>query len=329
MLAAPEEQRRQAQPSELEARPGPLHTVTRPSPRGERATLPRRALRNILVLSAVATLVVVLVMLVGLGGWRYYRTPLAARGYSPAHKVLGPSGTVGLALGISGSALMLAMQAYSLRKRWKRLGTLGKLPRWLEFHIFCGILGPVLVTFHTSFKFNGIVSVAYWSMLLVVASGFVGRYLFVRIPKSIRGQELTYAEVEQQAVELRSNLLQTSLPPALMTLVDAFEARVLPPAGTDPGWHGIIFGELRLRYELSRLRRRIRRAGVAPALLHKVVDLIADRAVLLRRLAYLKRTKKLFEMWHVFHRPLAYVMLLIVIIHVGTVVYLGYAFGRG
>jgi len=327
VVAAPEQQRLPKEPTAPEARP-PLRTVTEPSRGAERSPLPRRALRNVLVLAALATLAVVLVMLVGLGGWAYYRIPLAQRGYSPTHKVLGPSGTAGLALGVSGSALMLVMQAYSLRKKWKRIGGWGKLPRWLEFHIFCGILGPVLITFHTSFKFNGIVSVAYWSMLLVVASGFVGRYLFVRIPKSIRGQELTYAEVEQQAVELRASLLQAALSPALLTRVDAFESRVIPPKGSTPRWRDIVLGDLRLRWELMRLRREIRHAGVAPAQLHRVIDLIADRAVLLRRLTYLKKTKKLFEMWHVFHRPLAYVMLLIVIIHVATVTYLGYAFGH-
>ena len=328
MVAAPEKQHELERPGAPETWPGALRAVTEAPRKPERPPLPRRALRNVLVLAALASIALVIAILVGLHGWSYYRTPLASRGYAPAHKVLDPSGTAGLAFGITGSALMLIMQVYSLRKKWKRLGTLGKLPRWLEFHIFCGILGPVLITFHTSFKFNGIVSVAYWSMILVVASGFVGRYLFVRIPKSIRGQELTYTEVEQQAAELRTSLLETSLPPALMTLVDAFEARVLPAKGSDPGWHGILLGELKLRYHLARLRHEIRRAGVAPGLLHRAVDLIADRAVLLRRLAYLKKTKKLFEMWHIFHRPLAYVMLVIVAIHVVTVVYLGYAFGH-
>ena len=69
----------------------------------------------------------------------------------------------------------------------KRLRDAGRMKTWLEVHVFCGIVGPVLVTFHTSFKFNGIVSVAYWSMVAVVLSGFVGRYLYVRIPRSIRG----------------------------------------------------------------------------------------------------------------------------------------------
>jgi hypothetical protein len=328
LVATPNSQQaaeRQVAPA---TRPAPLRAVTPPSRGVERFPLPRRALRNVLVLSALASLVLVAVVLVGLGGWRYYRTPLAERGYAPAHEVLDPSGSAGLAFGITGSALMLVMQAYSLRKKWKRLGTLGKLPRWLEFHIFCGIVGPVFITFHTSFKFNGIVSVAYWSMLLVVASGFVGRYLFVRIPKSIRGQELSFAEVEQAAVDLRSRLLETSLPPALMNLVDAFEARALPAKGKATGWLGIIFGDLRLRFQIAGLRRQVRHAGVAPALLHQAIDLVAERAVLLRRLTYLKKTKKLFEMWHVFHRPLAYVMLVIVAIHIATVVYLGYAFAR-
>jgi len=48
--------------------------------------------------------------------------------------------------------------------------------------------------------------------------------------------------------------------------------------------------------------------------------------VLLRRIAYLRQTRKLFELWHVFHRPLAAVMLAIVIVHVATAIYLGYGF---
>ena len=175
MVVAVHKQRPGEEAVEAAPGPAPLRPIAPARRKPERGALPRKALRNVRVLSALATVAVVLVIMVGLGGWRYYRTPLALRGYAPAYKVHGPSGSVGLALGVGGSALMLLMQVYSLRKKWKRLGHLGKLPRWLEFHIFCGILGPVLITFHTSFKFNGIVSVAYWSMLLVVASGFVGR----------------------------------------------------------------------------------------------------------------------------------------------------------
>jgi hypothetical protein len=305
-----------------------LRVVQPPPQKPKPGGFPARAIRNALLLALLVTIAVSATMLFALNGWHYYRTPLGVRGYTPEHRLLRPSGHVGLALGISGVALMLLMQSYSVRKRVHRLNRLGSLPRWLEFHIFCGIVGPVLITFHTSFKFNGIVSVAYWSMLLVVASGFVGRYLFVRIPKSIRGQELTYAEVEERAADLKTRLIETRLPLDLLKQVGTFEKRVLPTIGSDPGWRGIVFGELKLRFRIGQLRRQIRRAGVNHRLLHEAVALIAERAVLLRRLAYLKKTKKLFELWHIFHQPLAYVLLLIVTLHVTTAIYFGYAFGR-
>ena len=46
---------------------------------------------------------------------------------------------------------------------------------WLEFHIFLCTVGPLLVLYHTAFKFGGIVSVSFWSMVLVVLSGVAGK----------------------------------------------------------------------------------------------------------------------------------------------------------
>ncbi len=306
--------------------------AARREPAPARPTTPRPhrsgPTHGVLVLSFLVTALVVVGILAGLRGWTYYRTPLRVRGYAPAHKLLRPSGQVGLALGVTGSLLMVMMQAYSLRKRVRSLAKVGSLPRWLDFHIFCGILGPVLITFHTSFKFNGVVSVAYWSMVLVLLSGFVGRYLYVRIPKSIRGQELTVAQVEERAAELKADLVAMRLPKHLTDEVEEFEARVVPPRDHEARLGGLWFGEARIRLALRTLRKRVRHDGVGARTLHDVLALTAERALLLRRLAYLRRTKKLFELWHVFHRPLAYVMLVIVVVHVATAVYFGYAFGR-
>ena len=49
----------------------------------------------------------------------------------------------------------------------------------------------------------------------------------------------------------------------------------------------------------------------------------------MRRIAFLGRTRKLFELWHVLHKPLVYVMLAIAAVHVFVAVYFGYAPGRG
>ena len=286
-----------------------------------------RALSSALLLAAVAIALTAAAVLVGLDGWGYYSTPLRVRGYADAHRLLRPSGTAGHLMGIIGVALMLAMQLYTVRKRRPRTRWPGSLSFWLEFHIFCGLLGPALITLHTSFRFNGIVSVAFWSMVLVMASGFVGRYLYVRIPKTIRGSEISVGEIEERTRELKAVLVTTTLPVGLMLRIEAFEARETQLSSRLPTWTGLLFGELALRFRLNALRRAVARSGIDRTVLHDALALVAERAFLLRRIAYLKRTKKLFDLWHVLHKPLAYLMLVIVALHIATALYFGYALG--
>ena len=87
----------------------------------------------------------------------------------------------------------------------------------------------------------------------------------------------------------------------------------------------LFFGELRARIRLTMLRRRLARAGVDVRSLHECVSLAAERSTLARRAAHLQRTERLFELWHVFHRPLVYGMVVIVGLHVAIALYLGYA----
>ena len=277
------------------------------------------ALVNVLVISGVVILVLMVWVLSDLGGWQYYTTPLRIRGYAPQHKVLRPTGSVAHALGGIGLLMLTMPVLYSVRKKWKRLANLGSMKNWLEVHIFCGVVGPALVTVHTSLKFNGIVSVAYWSMAIVVLSGFVGRYWYVRIPKSIRGAELTHDEIRARAEELKAELAATTTQAGLRDLIHAVEQALEPSAAGAPPGH------FRVRRYLRRLRRDLQSAGADRRLIQLVSDTLAERVLLVRRLAYLNRTKKLFAMWHVFHLPLVYVMFGIAVLHVGVALYLGYA----
>jgi len=191
-------------------------------------------------------------------------------------------------------------------------------------HLFCGIVGPVLITLHTSFKFNGIVSAAYWSMMIVMLSGFAGRYLYVRIPRSLRGVELSRAELDGQASMVHDALATCVGHQQIMTTIDALERRAVPAPGRSASWGGLLFGEIGLRRALQRFGAALAASGLpqkdAAALLH----LTTERVLLLRRSVYLNRTKKAFAIWHVFHLPLVYVMLAIVTLHVGVALYLGY-----
>lgn len=277
------------------------------------------SLVNALLLGALVVLALTAWVLADLGGWDYYTTPLRVRGYAAPHRVLKPTGLVARPLGVTGLLMMVVPVLYGLRKRWRPLAWAGSLLVWLEVHIFCGMVGPALITYHTSFKFNGVISVAYWSMVAVMLSGFVGRYLFVRIPKSIRGAELSHDDIRDRTAELKRQIDATSLQPGLVSHLHAVEARLEPIALKST------FGPLIVWWRLRRLRLELRQAGVDRLLAARTTWAMAERAVLLRRLARLNRTRRLFSMWHVFHQPLVYVMFTIAALHVGIAVYLGYA----
>lgn len=284
--------------------------------------LSTKALSHVLVLAFGFLAAVAIVVLAVFGGWDYYRAPLGERGYLPQHEYLRPSGRVGLSLGIAGVVAMLGTLPYAVRKRWKRLSKVGSMKGWLETHIFFGVVGPVLITFHTSFKFNGLISVAYWLMAIVWTSGFIGRYLYVRIPRTIRGVEVTRGDLDARLDAVRLRLQR--VPEAAARELRAFEEAVTPAGGRAPGLLDLFFGELRARLRLWLLRRHLQAAGVDVAMMHEAVALAAERASLLRRQSHLERTKHLFELWHVFHRPLVYGLFAIVAIHIGVALFFGY-----
>jgi len=270
------------------------------------------SLLNVLVLAAAATVVLALLVFVDLDGWSYYATPLRVRGYAPLHATLKPSGSLAHPLGVAGFALLVVPVIYAVRKRWRRLARAGSMRAWLEIHIFCGIVGPALVTFHTAFKFNGLVSVAYWSMMAVMLSGFVGRYLYVRMPRTIRGVELSHdqihARIDQLTQDLASVTSDGGLPDRLRMIADA------------PGGLARRPGAIR-----RRVRRDLAAAGVRHSRAAAIADALAERAQLSRRLTQLNRTRTLFSAWHVFHQPLVYVMFAIAAVHASVALYFGYS----
>ncbi len=266
----------------------------------------RLPLTGALFLSVVVIVVVAAAVLVVDDGWHYYTTPLKIRAYQPEHRVLRPSGAVGETLGVVGLGMMIVPVLYAVRKRWSKAAGVGGMKAWLEVHVFCGTVGPALVTFHAALKFNGIIAVAYWSMVAVALSGFVGRYLYVRIPRSLRGTELSYADIESQAAGMLAEISSTGL-----------EVGALAGIRAGRGLAG--------RWDRGRAFRRLVADDLDEERASRVVRLAAERANLLRRLSQLARTRRLFGYWHEFHLPLVYVMFAIVLVHVALAVYFGYA----
>jgi hypothetical protein len=112
----------------------------------------------------------------------------------------------GHGLGVVGFLLMLMTETlYSLRKR-SRSVRWGRMSAWLQMHIFMGLVGPYLVLLHTSWKFNGLAGVTTLLTVVIVVSGFVGRYIFTRVPRTLEGLEIE-GTLSQEALKQARRLL--------------------------------------------------------------------------------------------------------------------------
>lgn len=131
----------------------------------------------------------------------------------------------GHSLGILGFLLMLMTETlYSLRKR-SRSARWGRMSSWLEFHIFTGLVGPFMVLLHTSWKFNGLAGITTLFTVVIVISGFVGRYIYTRVPRTTEGMiiEGTLSEAAlRQARRLMALWHTVHIPIGMALFVAAF-----------------------------------------------------------------------------------------------------------
>ena len=267
-------------------------------------------------------------LIIGLRGFGFYTAPAEERPFHEQYDSLKPTGFEGHGYGIVGTALIIGGVAiYSARKRIRMFRNIGKVKHFLEFHIFLCILGPILVTYHTTFKIGGLVAVSYWCMVAVVASGFIGRYLYVQIPKGIQGNELSAEELAQRGLRI-SELLQKTYGVGLDT-IGALDKIAIPSKKPSEMslWDAASFfivSDMTRRLRIRFLMRRLRKKGVGPKMLRTIRALANQRAVLIRRIAFLEQLRQVFHYWHVVHLPFSIVMFAILFLHVGVAIAFGY-----
>lgn len=273
------------------------------------------------------TIILGTLALINIAGWPYYRLSLAERVRSPLHPLLRPSGLVGQSAGILALLIFFFLWLYPLRKKYRWLAFTGSIARWLDIHILAAIGLPLLVAIHASWRFDGVVGLGYDAMLVVCASGVVGRYLYVRIPRSLTG---VAASREEVASERRTLITEI----AAATGLDPFSVeRTLAISGTSES-AGILRTLLHLlsddftRWRLTRaLKRRLRASSSGRKLDRELVNRVAALASreisLAQQLRMLDATKRLFGYWHVLHRPFAVTALIAVLIHVAVVIAVG------
>lgn len=244
---------------------------------------------------------------------------------------LTPETGAGYWLGIVGSSMMGLLLLYPLRKRLRSLVKWGRTPSWFRWHMILGIVGPALIMVHSNWTLASVnATVATVAMLIVVASGVIGRYLYTKVHMGLYGRKADVRQILADTTHLKE-LLGGDLPQTeqLIQELQAFEARVLTPRQgfISQTLAFLVFGIRRLMFR-GRIMRQVnatiaseaKRQGWTWATRRKRQALVREHLQIycgaLTKAVRLSVFERLFAAWHVLHMPLFFLLVAAVIVHI-------------
>jgi hypothetical protein len=230
-----------------------------------------------------------------------------------------PGKPISLVFGYAGFGIMLLTNLYIFRKRLKLLHGIGHLNNWLNFHIFCGLVGPTFILFHSNFKVRGLVAISFWSMIVSFASGVIGRYFYIQISKIkgdfVRESDAIWTRIMNYNTQQRINIAPEKL--------DKYKAHALQFAGAmnvsaNPvgAFFQSAWGDIRLLFSTIPAPAEMGDAGKY---------LFQNYAVSVRRSLTTDNFVRLMGYWHTFHMPFAVFMYIAAIFHIAAALILGVA----
>jgi len=236
----------------------------------------------------------------------------------------------GYALGIIGGSLMLLLMFYPLRKKLKFMQSWGKIKYWFQLHMIFGVLGPVLIVFHSNFGLGSTNSnLALFSMLIVASSGLIGRFFYTKIHFGLYGHKASLKELRQNLQLTKGNLgAHISLSPKIVRLLKNYEAFLLKKRFFL--LHFIFLPVVTFRAYMTARRIRwlvchdLKKQAYAnnwgDEMLHEfkqqAKDYLSDYFYCLRKTSQLGLYSRLFSWWHVLHLPLFIMLVVTGIVHV-------------
>lgn len=284
--------------------------------RGESASAPPRSL-----LARDSMLYAVLVLLV-LAVWR-----ASGQGWAP------PGSDRAYWLGVAGGVAMLLLLAYPLRKHVRALHGWGKVKWWLVAHMALGIGGPVMILLHANFRVGSLnAAVALYSMVVVAASGVVGRFLKLRVHRGLQGEECNLQQLQARA-GLAQDAARSRLAfaPGVEARLRAFEARERASCGwpararqvlllpSQQAWTYLRCA-VELRKVLDRLAVRRGWSALDRARYEKQFRRLVWRYLTaVTRVAQYTAFERAFALWHVAHVPFVYLLIGSAVVHVVAV----------
>lgn len=278
----------------------------------------RRGIRFTLTLSVALVVASVLLW----RAWDYYILPVGERAGHPEFRQLRPNGETGMLYGVVGTALIFTNLLYLARRRLAGFQRFGSMRTWLDLHVFTGLVGATFIAYHSTFQARSWTNqVTAISLIIVVASGLIGRFFYALIPRpDARPFDDALAELEEAlpGFSAQINTAVAAHPPE-ETRGDPALLRTMRAL---PGWRRtarerrdavelILFNapalaslDPRAQAHVRRVTRRLARAAALDA-----YGVAADA---------------MLRAWRPIHRLFALIMLCTVLLHIGVAVYFGY-----
>lgn len=224
-------------------------------------------------------------------------------------------------LGIVGTLMMVMTEIlYSLRKRTRLLNWAGPVRFWLSFHIFTGIVGPFMVLMHTGLQFRGLAGLSFLLTSIVVGSGFVGRYLYTALPRSITGVVASRTDLEREARQIQQmlNQFQEHKSAKIQAVIRELSERTARRNAVLT-----VFGRA---YYQWRYKRRLNKAlrqmeGIEAAQLKQLGRMLARKRELDRQVEMLEAARRLLRYWHILHVPFGLTLFFSAAIHIIATIY--------
>jgi len=234
----------------------------------------------------------------------------------------------GYSLGIIGGTMMLVLLLYPVRKHWRLARNWFSIRHWFKMHMLFGILGPLLILFHSNFHLGSLNSnIALFSMLLVSGSGLIGRFAYQKIHRGLYGKKIQFSDLKTGFEEGKAYLKESLIisKESLDTIAD-IELKLNQSRLN-------LFMALKYDIQISSILRKTKKHSrrVAKQLgrgkdnLEQQQTFINETKQLCSGLMHLKKMTShsfyanLFSMWHLFHLPIFFLMIIAGFVHVFAV----------
>jgi hypothetical protein len=167
-------------------------------------------------------------------------------------------------------------------------------------------------------------------MMVVAASGVVGRWIYQQFPRTIKGELMSLEEIRKEQEQRRARLAsEFGLAAAQLAAIDAVTERSAGRIRKSTGGGlralpRLLVDDLARPFRLARLRRRLRRERhLARREARAIFELIGRQVATARRVAFLDTFRSLFGYWHVVHLVFFVAMLVLLVLHVASEAFFG------